>query len=239
MLKKKEEEGDLEKMPPVHLDQMLRFCGAQTLVTGQSSVFMNGVLAAVEGDKDTHGNGGDLIQQYGAGNIIIEGKKLIVAMGDRAAPDTQGLVQHPFSPTDPAQGSPNIFAYDGKAGGGLGNILGGNLNIGELVSINGQIVGQVKNFINIGNGQASAILQNMGTQTPQSGQTLVGQDSGNSLTLINFERSSAYDRANTSVDYTEVMIVAVTDDAGVIAVDQHFTGKPSQDYNSNYVVTTG
>jgi hypothetical protein len=179
---------------------------------------MNGVLAAVEGDKDTHGNGGDLIQQYGPGNIIIEGKKLIVAMGDRALPDTQGTIQHPFSPTDPAQGSPNIFAYGGRAGGGLGNILGGNLNIG--------------------NGQASAVLQNMGTSTPQAGQTLVGQDSGNSLTLTNFERSNAYDHANTSVDYTEVMIVAVTDDAGVIAVDQHFTGKPSQDYNSDYVVTS-
>jgi hypothetical protein len=79
----------------------------------------------------------------------------------------------------------------------------------------------------------------MGSTTPQAGQTLVGQDSGNSLTLASFERSDAYDHANTSVDYTEVMIVAVTDDAGVIAVDQHFTGKPSQDYNSNYVVTSG
>ena len=237
-MKIKEEEGDLERMPPAHLDGMLRFCGAQTQVTGQSSVIMNGVLAAVEGDKDTHGNGGDLIQQYGPGNIIIEGKKLIVAMGDRALPDTQGTIQHPFSPTDPAQGSPNIFAYGGRAGGGLGNILGGNLNIGELVSVGGQVVGQVKNFINIGNGQASAVLQNMGTSTPQAGQTLVGQDSGNSLTLTNFERSNAYDHANTSVDYTEVMIVAVTDDAGVIAVDQHFTGKPSQDYNSDYVVTS-
>jgi hypothetical protein len=218
---------------------MLRFCGAQTLVTGQSSVIMNGVLAAVEGDKDTHGNGGDLIARYGPGNIIIEGKRLIVAMGDTALPDTEGLVQHPFSPTDPAQGSPNIIAYGGRSGGGLGNILGGNLNIGELVSVGGQVVGQVKNFINIGNGQASAVLQNMGSTTPQAGQTLVGQDSGNSFTLTNFERSNAYDHANTSVDYTEVMIVAVTDDAGVIAVDQHFTGKPSQDYNSDYVVTTG
>jgi hypothetical protein len=225
-------------MPPVHLDQMLRYCGALTQVTGQSTVFMNGKLAAVEGDKDTHNDGGDLIQQYGPGNIFIGGKKLIVAMGDRAAPDSQGLVQHPFSPTDPAQGSSSVFAYGGKAGGGLGNITGGDLNIGELVSINGQVVGQVKNFINIGNGQASAVIQNMGSQTPQAGQTIVGQDTGNSLTLTNFERSNAYDLANTSVDYTEVMIVAVTDDAGVIAVDQHFTGKPSQDYNSRYVVTS-
>ena len=83
-------------MPPVHLDQMLRYCGALTQVTGQSTVFMNGVLAAVEGDKDTHGNGGDLIQQYGPGNIFINGKKLIVAMGDVAAPDIQGMIMHPF-----------------------------------------------------------------------------------------------------------------------------------------------
>ncbi len=225
-------------MPPVHLDQMLRYCGALTQVTGQSSVFMNGVLAAVEGDKDTHGDGGDLIQRYGPGNIIIEGKKLIVAMGDTATPDSEGLVQHPFCPTDPSQGSTNIFAYGGRAGGGIGNIIGGDLNIGELVHIGDQLVGQVKNFITIGNDQASVVLQNMATITPQSGQTLVGLDSGNSLTLTNFERSDAYDHANTSVDYTEVMIVAVTDDAGVIAVDQHFTGKPSQDYNSKYVVTS-
>lgn len=199
---------------------------------------MNGQLAAVEGDKDSHNNGGDLIQQYGPGNIFIGGKKLIVAMGDRAAPDTEGFITHPFSPTDPSQGSPSVFAYGGRAGGGLGNVVGGNLNIGELVSINGQVVGRVKNFIDIGNSQASVVIQNMGSQTPQVGQTLVGQDTENSLVLTNFERSDAFDYANTSVDYTEVMIVAVTDDAGVIAVDQHFTGKPSQDYNSKYVVTS-
>jgi hypothetical protein len=199
---------------------------------------MQNMANALMSAAGASGGPGALISRYGDGSIYINGLKMIVAMGDTSAPDILNGILHPFCPTDPAQGSQSVFAYGGRAGGGLGNILGGNLNIGELVSIGGQVVGQVKNFINIGNGQASAVIQNMGSQTPQAGQTLVGQDSGNSLTLTNFERSNAYDYANTSVDYTEVMIVAVTDDAGVIAVDQHFTGKPSQDYNSNYVVTT-
>jgi hypothetical protein len=215
---------------------MLRFCGALTSVTGQGSVFMNGELAAVEGDKDSHNNGGDLIQQYGPGNIFVEGKKLIVAMGDKAAPDSIGTLVHPFSPTDPAQGSPNIFAYGGKAGGGLGNILGGKLNIGELVKVGGQLIGIVKNFTVTQSGQGQVVLQNMGSVTPQAGDTLVGDDTGNSLTLLSFERSDAYDRSNTAVDYTEVLETAICDDTGVIAVDQYFTGKPSQDYNSDFVV---
>lgn len=222
-------------MPPVHTDKMLRFCGALTNVTGQSSVFMNGELAAVEGDKDTHGNGGELIQQYGSRSIFIEGKRLIVAMGDKAGPDSIGTFMHPFAPTDPAQGSPNIFAYGGLAGGGVGSILGGKLNIGELVKLNGQVIGIVKNFIMNGS-QGQVILQNMGNITPQAGDTLTGEDTGNSLVLSSFERSDAYDRSNTAVDYTEVLDSAICDDHGVIAVDQYFTGKPSQDYNSDYVV---
>lgn len=217
---------------------MLRFCGALTQVTGQSSVFMNNVLAAVEGDTDTHNDGGDLVAQYGPGNIFIEGKRMIVAMGDMALPDSVGTLLHPFCPTGPAQGSSNIFAYGGLAGGGIGDIIGGNLNIAELVTLGGQVVGTVKNFINNGGGQGQVVLQNMSNITPQVGDTLVGVDTGNSLVLTSFTRSDAYDRANTAVDYTQVMETAICDDYGVIAVDEYFTGKPSQDYNSDYVVRT-
>lgn len=207
-----------------------------TQVTGQSSVFINNALAAVEGDKNDHGNGGDLIQHYGQGNIFIEGKKLIVAMGDRAMPDNLGTLRHPFAPTDPAQGSPNVFAYDGKAGGGIGSIIGGKLNIGEMVRIGGQLIGVVKNFTMMGGGQGQVVLQNMSNQTPQAGQTLVGDDTGNSLILTSFARSSEYDRENTAIDYTPILDDAIADDFGVIGVDEYFTGKPSQDYNSDYVV---
>lgn len=224
-------------MPPVHLDTLLRFCGAATQVIGQSTVFGNNKLVAVEGDKDTHNDGGDLIQRYGLGNIIIEGKKMIVAMGDTAAPDSIGSVVHPFSPTDPREGSNNIFAYDGLAGGGLGNILGGNLKIGELVKVGSQLMGMVKNFTNNGNGTGNVVLQNMGNSTPQAGDVLVGQDSGNSLTLTSFTRSSIYDRVDTAPDYTDVLAQSISDDYGVIAMPEHFTGKPSQDYQTENIIT--
>ena len=221
------------KIPPVHLDQLLRYCGAATKVIGQSSVFGNGKLVAVEGDKDTHNMMGDLIQQYGAGNIFVEGKKLIVAMGDKAAPDQIGMVRHPYMPTDPKEGSQNIFAYNGLAGGGLGNILGGKLNIGELVKVGSQLMGQVKSFTDNGNGTGFAVLQNMGSSTPQAGDTLVGQDSGNSLILTNFVRSNDFDGPTFAPTFTDDFI---TDDVGAIAVDSYFTGSPSQDYNSDYLV---
>ena len=57
--------------------------------------------------------------------------------------------------------------------------------------------------------------------------------------LAGFERSLQYDLQNTAYDYSWIMDIAIVDDAGVIAVDQYFTGKPSQDYNSDYVVTNG
>ena len=225
-------------MPPVHCDKKRRFCSAETSVTGQNSVYVNNKLVAVEGDKDDHSNRGDLIQQYGEGNIFINNIKIIVGPGDKALPDSIGIVQHPFSPTDPAEGSQDVFAYNGKSGGGLGSILGGNLNIGELVRVGGQLIGTVKNFTNMGGGQGQATIQNMGGTTPTAGQTLVGDDSGNSLVLTSFTRSEAYDYANTAPDYTPVMNVAITDDYGVIAMPEYFTGKPSQDYQSEFIVTT-
>ena len=198
---------------------------------------MEGKLTAVEGDIDTHNALGQLIQQYGDGSIFINGKKMIVAQGDKAAPDVVGMLIHPFCPTDPAQGASTISAYGGKAGGGLGNLLGGNLNIGEMVSMNGQAMGMIKNFTNNGNGTGSIALQNMGSSTPSAGQTLVGQETGNSITLTSFTRSDDYDTAAYAPNYPEIMEVAITDDYGVIALNQYFTGLPSQDYQSTYVVT--
>ena len=41
-------------MPGAHRDRDRRFCGAKTIVTGQSSVLVNNKLWAVEGDRDTN-----------------------------------------------------------------------------------------------------------------------------------------------------------------------------------------
>lgn len=94
-------------MPGAHRNSDSRFCGASTTVTNQSTVFVNGRLWAVEGDRSNHIRG-DLIAKYGAKNVYIEGKRVIVSVGDEAAPDFAG---HPTGPSNPSSSSGNVFAY--------------------------------------------------------------------------------------------------------------------------------
>jgi hypothetical protein len=101
-------------MPGAHRDNDSRFCGASTQVIGQSTVFVNNKLWAVEGDICTHGNG-LLYAVYGAKNIYVENKLIICAVGDRATPDNLG---HPAPPTDPLSSSTDTTVYDGASGGG-------------------------------------------------------------------------------------------------------------------------
>lgn len=96
-------------MPPAHLHGDLRICGATTIVSGQSTVFVNGKLWAVEGDQNTDG-GGELIAS--GSTIFIEGKKVIVHAPDHAAPDGQCPIPG-GAHCDPmtAQGSGDTNAY--------------------------------------------------------------------------------------------------------------------------------
>ncbi len=71
-------------MPLIHRDGDLRLCGAITIATGQTSVYLNGKLIAVEGDQCSHG-GGALISTSGS-TLYIEGKRAIV-VGDYAERD--------------------------------------------------------------------------------------------------------------------------------------------------------
>lgn len=106
-------------MPGAHRDTDSRECGAITIVTGQSSVKVNGLLWAVEGDYDTHCNEGNLIPIYGAKNVYINGKLVICAMGDTASPDREGCeIKHPSGTTDPKGHSDNVFVYSDAAGAG-------------------------------------------------------------------------------------------------------------------------
>lgn len=106
-------------MPGAHRHDDVRFCGAKTIVTGQSSVIVNGRLWAVEGDKDTHCNQGDLSAVYGTPSIQIEGKFIICGVGDIAAPDRAGCeVKHPTGATNPLGHSVDVLVYGGAAGGG-------------------------------------------------------------------------------------------------------------------------
>jgi hypothetical protein len=77
---------------------------------------VEGKLWAVEGDEClSHGPGGALRQIYGSGNIYINGKKVICAMGDTATNnDSAG---HPPGPVDPRGHSNKVIVYGGAAGG--------------------------------------------------------------------------------------------------------------------------
>jgi uncharacterized Zn-binding protein involved in type VI secretion len=92
---------------PVHRDGDLRTCGATTVVTGQSSVYSEGKLWAVEGDLNTDG-GGALIASQTA--VKINGKSVIVHKPDDAQPDDLCPIdngEHCAPKT--AEGSPKTF----------------------------------------------------------------------------------------------------------------------------------
>lgn len=95
-------------MPEAHRDTDSRICGATTVVSGQSTVTVNGLLWAVEDDQDSHGGGGLIPTET---TITIEGKPVIVNSPDSAKADL-------LCPIDPIHcnpktnsGSGNVFAY--------------------------------------------------------------------------------------------------------------------------------
>lgn len=95
-------------MSQIHRDDDARACGAKTIVIGQSTVFVNGKLAAVDGDINTHSDGG-LIPDTPEKKVWIEGKLVIVNKPDIAEVDGLG---HEGAADETAEGSPNVFAYD-------------------------------------------------------------------------------------------------------------------------------
>jgi hypothetical protein len=104
-------------MPGVHRQDDSRFCGATTVVSGQSSVFVNNKLWAVEGDLNTHG-AGQLVPVYGPKNVYVENKLVICAVGDKSEPDDY---PHPPGNPDPKGHSMDVVVYGGAAGGGSGS----------------------------------------------------------------------------------------------------------------------
>lgn len=96
-------------MPGAHRFDDLRACGATTIVTNQSTVYVNGKLWAVKGDPNTHGAGG-LINT--GTTVFINGINVIVNTVDHAHPDgvcpvAGGAHCDPFT----ASASDNVFAY--------------------------------------------------------------------------------------------------------------------------------
>lgn len=105
-------------MPRAHRDNDSRFCEAKTIVSLQSTVFVNNELWAVEGDMDDHCGMGQLIAVTGR-TVLIENKFVICAVGDDAEEDYENcILKHPKGATAPKQGSPDTFVYGGTTGGG-------------------------------------------------------------------------------------------------------------------------
>jgi hypothetical protein len=101
-------------IPGAHRHADPRYCGAGTVVVGQSTVYVNNRLWAVEGDPNTH-VAGPLKAIYPPRNIYINQILIIVAPGDTAS--GADMLFHPPGPVDPAEGSDNVIAYGGRAGG--------------------------------------------------------------------------------------------------------------------------
>lgn len=70
-------------MPGVHRNGDSRSCGASNKVVGQGDVYVNGKLASVDNDPNSHGGG-----ELNAKNpkVYINGK-LVVIQSNSAAPD--------------------------------------------------------------------------------------------------------------------------------------------------------
>jgi hypothetical protein len=93
-------------MPGAHRDGDSRFCGAVTVVTRQSTVFVEDKLWAVAGDKNSH-EAGFLIPVVGD-SVYVEDKLVIVAIGDTATIDD---LLHPPALTAPLGFSSTVNAY--------------------------------------------------------------------------------------------------------------------------------
>ena len=89
-------------MPQVHRESDVRYCGASTIVEGQSKVFINGRLVSVVGDPESHGEGRF---QDNAHKVLISGKR-IITVDDVAEGDLAG---HPTGPTNAATGSSKVI----------------------------------------------------------------------------------------------------------------------------------
>lgn len=88
-----------------HREDDSRACGASTIVSGQSTVFVNGKLWAVDGDQNSHG-GGSLSASL-ANNVFINNKKVVLNTESAGADSLCDSNIH-CSP-NASSGSPDVF----------------------------------------------------------------------------------------------------------------------------------
>jgi hypothetical protein len=97
----------------VHRNTDARNCGASTIVSGQSNVYVNSLLASVQGDANTHG-GGALGATVNDGTVFINNKK-VVLKGSSASPDSLCVpIGPPHCNPQSVGASPNVFACGGS-----------------------------------------------------------------------------------------------------------------------------
>jgi hypothetical protein len=94
-------------MKPAHRHGDSRICRATTVVTGQSTVTVDGKLWAVKGDPNTDG-GGALINTTGS-SVTINGIPVIVHGPDNA--DSDRLLFPPHDNPKTAGGAASVFCY--------------------------------------------------------------------------------------------------------------------------------
>lgn len=72
------------------------------------------------------------------------------------------------------------------------------------------------------------------------GSTIVGNDSGTTVVISEFTVSFEYDIFYDPDPWEEILPNIVTLDTGsFVALDEHFTGKPSQEYQTENLVIIG
>ena len=133
----------------------------------------------------------------------------------------------------PVQGENTVRIGSGSAAAGLGMMqqLGlGNfasLNIGELVSVAGQVMGMVQNFTQLGGGSAIAQLSNLQGSPIGPGTTITGQTSGNSFTFSNYFDTRVMTGDVSYPDISTVSNALVTDSGEYIVTQDYFDYSPT------------
>jgi hypothetical protein len=97
-------------MPAVHRNGDSRACGATTVVSGQSTVYVNNELVAVENDPNSHGAGG-LNASVNPGTVFIEGKEMVVNGSTAGADSLCVPLGGSHCAPSATSGSPDVFAF--------------------------------------------------------------------------------------------------------------------------------
>jgi hypothetical protein len=173
-----------------------RLDGAVTIpgpTNTKQNVIIEGMPASLIGDLDTFGDLGAILKMS-PGSILVNGIPLAIGLLDSAAPDIQGIIEHPEGIPTPIGGSKTVSAYGplGTLGGGLGNFgLTGMPGIGEIMQIGSQIMGQVMRTASTGGQSGMMVMNNMNpaNTAPTVGSTVTSANTGKTFTFTSYYSS--------------------------------------------------